>query len=37
MEKLGGGGNLTKAGAQLDMPVSEAATQLKLILQELEN
>ena len=35
MEKLGGGGNLTKAGAQLkDVSLEEAEEQLKDILKD---
>ena len=36
MEKLGGGGNLTKAGAQTDMQIDEAMERLKEILAEVE-
>ena len=36
MEKLGGGGNLTKAGAQLQMPVDETLAKLEELIEELE-
>lgn len=34
MEKLGGGGHLTMAGAQLDMPVSDAEARVKAVAAE---
>lgn len=36
MEKLGGGGNLTKAGAQVDMTVDDALIRLQEIIEEEE-
>lgn len=36
MEKLGGGGNLTKAGAQVEITVEEALIQLQEIIEEIE-
>ena len=34
MEKLGGGGHLTMAGAQLDLSVEEAAVRVKAVAAE---
>jgi len=36
MEKLGGGGNLTKAGAQIEIPVDETLDLLVELIRELE-
>ncbi|MEG2198789.1 MAG: DHHA1 domain-containing protein [Anaerovorax sp.] len=36
MEKLGGGGNLTKAGAQVDMTVDDALIRLQEVIEEEE-
>ncbi|HVI43155.1 MAG TPA: DHH family phosphoesterase [Anaerovoracaceae bacterium] len=36
MEKLGGGGNLTKAGAQIEIPVDETMELIVELLRELE-
>lgn len=36
MEKLGGGGNLTKAGAQIEMPVEEAMNRIMELVGEAE-
>lgn len=36
MEKLGGGGNLTKAGAQITIPVDEAIARIEELLRELD-
>lgn len=36
MEKLGGGGNLSKAGAQVDMPVEEAVQQIIETIEEMD-
>jgi len=36
MEKLGGGGHLTNAAAQLDAPLDEAVRRLKQVLAEIE-
>ena len=37
MEKLGGGGNLTKAGAQIEIPVDETLDLIVELVKELEN
>ena len=36
MERMGGGGHLTNAAAQLEGTVAEVAQQLKQVLQEIE-
>lgn len=36
MEKMGGGGHLSSAGAQVDIPVVEAITRLKEIISEMD-
>jgi len=36
MEKLGGGGNLTKAGAQITIPVEEAIAKIEEMIKELD-
>jgi c-di-AMP phosphodiesterase-like protein len=36
MEKLGGGGNLTKAGAQIEIPVDETMDLIVKLVSELE-
>ena len=36
MEKLGGGGNLTKAGAQIEMPVEKAMNRIIELVSEAE-
>jgi c-di-AMP phosphodiesterase-like protein len=36
MEKLGGGGNLTKAGAQIEIPVDETMDLIVELVRELE-
>jgi c-di-AMP phosphodiesterase-like protein len=37
MEKLGGGGNLTKAGAQIEIPVDETLDLIVDLIKELES
>ena len=36
MEKMGGGGHLATAGAQLDIPVEDTVLEIKKLVEEIE-